>query len=59
MSYQKAADLLQLALEISAHRFGMAYSIIDERSDAPTSNGKSDETPSGCSRRSNGSSGRA
>ena len=40
MSYQKAADLLQLALEISAHRFGMAYSIIDERSDAPTSNGK-------------------
>lgn len=34
MAYEKAADLLDLALEISAHRFGMPYSQIDSRSAA-------------------------
>lgn len=34
MAYEKAADLMELALEISAHRFGMPYSQIDGRSGA-------------------------
>lgn len=34
MAHEKAADLLHLALEISAHRFGMPYSQIDSRSGA-------------------------
>lgn len=34
LAYEKAADLLDLALEISAYRFGMPYSQIDGRSGA-------------------------
>lgn len=40
MAYDKAADLLELALEIAARRFGMPYADIDRRSDAPTDSAK-------------------
>ena len=36
MSYAKAAELLDLAMEIAAQRYGMSYSGIDARSDAPS-----------------------
>jgi predicted DNA-binding transcriptional regulator YafY len=35
MAYDKAADLLDLAMQIAARRFGMAYSEIDRISQAP------------------------
>lgn len=34
LAYEKAADLLELAMEIVAHRFGLPYSLIDARSSA-------------------------
>lgn len=37
LAYEKAADLLDLALEISAQHFGMPYARIDERSGALSS----------------------
>lgn len=40
MSYVKAAELLDLAMEIAAQRYGMSYSSIDARSDAPSSEGR-------------------
>lgn len=40
MSYEKAADLLEFAQEIAARRLGMAYTEIDERSTAPSFEGK-------------------
>lgn len=40
MSYTKAAELLDLAMEIAAQRFGMSYSALDRRSDASSPHGK-------------------
>lgn len=40
MSYNKAAELLDLALEISAKHFGMTYAEIDARSTAPSQAGR-------------------
>lgn len=40
MSYTKAAELLDLAMEIAAQRHGMPYSRIDARSEAPSITGK-------------------
>lgn len=40
MSYVKAGELLDLAMEIAAQRYGMSYEAIDERSNAPSSNGR-------------------
>jgi predicted DNA-binding transcriptional regulator YafY len=40
MSYEKAADLLDLAMEIQAQRYGLSYAAIDERSDAPSQEGR-------------------
>jgi hypothetical protein len=40
MSYEKAADLLDLAMQIQAQRYGMTYAAIDARSDAPSQEGR-------------------
>lgn len=40
MSYAKAAELLDLALEIAAKHFGMTYAEIDGRSTAPSQAGR-------------------
>jgi len=40
MSYAKAGELLDLAMEIAAQRYGMAYTSIDQRSTAPSWEGR-------------------
>lgn len=40
VSYEKAADLLDLAMAITAQRYGMTYAAIDARSDAPSAEGR-------------------